>query len=49
MYDAGNLEQVLCDNLEGWGGGGKWEGALGWRGNSLWPICVHVSEAIIIL
>lgn len=20
MYDAGNLEQVLCDNLEGWGG-----------------------------
>ena len=22
MYDAGNPKQVLCDNLEGWGGEG---------------------------
>ena len=29
MYDAGNLKQVLCNNIEGWEG--KWKGVSGGR------------------
>ena len=32
MHNAGNLEPVLCDNLEGWGawvdGRGLWDGGV---------------------
>ena len=26
LYDAGSSTLGLCDNLEGWGGVGRWEG-----------------------
>ena len=28
LYDTGNQKPLLCDNLEGRGWGGRWEGGL---------------------
>ena len=32
-YNTGSSNLVLCDNLEEWDGGGKWEGGSGGRGH----------------
>ena len=34
LYDAGSSNLVLCDNLEGWDGGGRWEGGKRGRGHT---------------